>query len=34
MGMGKVGDKVKILLDIERVLTSEELVTVKSAVEE
>jgi len=34
MGMGKVGDKVKILLDIEQVLTSEELVVVKSAVEE
>lgn len=34
MGMGKVGDKVKILLDIERVLTSEELVMVKGTAEE
>ncbi len=34
MGMGKVGDKVKILLDIERVLTSEELVMVKGTSEE
>jgi purine-binding chemotaxis protein CheW len=28
-GMGKVGEKVKILLDIEKVLTCEELVVVR-----
>lgn len=31
LGMGKVGDKVKILLDIEKVLSSEELVLVGAA---
>ena len=33
-GMGKVKDDVKILLDIERVLTSEELVRIKSIAED
>lgn len=32
LGMGKVGDEIKILLDVENVLTSEEMVVAGSAV--